>query len=43
MRRARFAIVFTVVIVRNNALNRDVSFAAGQSERDGLPVPAGGP
>jgi hypothetical protein len=32
--------VFTIVIVRNNALNLDVSFAAGHSECDELAVPA---
>src|SRR6266550_2301659 len=33
--------LFTVVIVRTNALNLDVSFAAGQSERNDPVVPAG--
>jgi hypothetical protein len=35
--------LFTVVIVRTNALNLDVSFAAGQSERNDSAVPAGRP
>jgi hypothetical protein len=38
----RFSLL-TVVIVRANALNLDVSFAAGQSERNDRSVAAGRP